>query len=255
MNAPITANYTKPLYDEESNAKTCRTFKGYSALGAEMYLWIYNSVFDDQLVYFSQWDALRENFDYYKTLNTSYVIDMGNPLPDVAFDALTTYVHTKLLWNADLDEKKLIDDFFKVYYKDAEPFVRRYFDEVNAFQRKVNETDYVYPMYSQQNMVTKSEIYWKYDRLRAWIELLREGERAAKTKKVALRVAAQKLTPLYLLLELYAEKLERSELKSAIEEFERAARENMVLYTAETGVQYMCEIHGKLIKWRSLLLP
>lgn len=113
LTAPITADFTKSLNDETANPNSYRLFKGYEALGAEMYVWVYNSAFDDQFMYFSQWDAVQENFRFYKSINTRYVIDMGNPLPDLAFDALTVYVRTELAWNVYLDVNKAIDDFLR----------------------------------------------------------------------------------------------------------------------------------------------
>lgn len=255
LTAPISADFTKSLNDETANPNSYRLFKGYEALGAEMYVWVYNSAFDDQFMYFSQWDALKENFRFCRSINTRYVIDMGNPLPDLAFDALTVYVRTKLAWNIDLDENKLIDDFFAAYYRESAPYVRKYFDESNALQREKNEGKHNHYLYVQQNRQCKSADYWEFDKVLSWAELLREGEKAAKTPPVALRVAVQKLTPLYMLLEIHHDRFTKGELKKMIEEFEVAARNSFVRYAEETGVQYMRDVYGKIVKWRSLLLP
>ena len=252
MTAPITSDFAKPLYDEKFNAAASRSFKGFAALGAEIYMWAYNSVFDDQLMYFGQWDVLRENLEFYKKINAQYMIDMGNPLPDVSFDALTTYVRTSLAWNLNLDEKRLIDDFFAAYYKETAPYVRRYFDESNEWQRKKNIK---YTLYAQQSLECKTAEYWDFEKVKEWAELLRQGENAAGSKKIALRVTAQKLTPLYMLLEIFIDKFSKEQLRELIGEFEKAARETFVLYTEETGIQYMRDIRNKLVKWRSLLLP
>lgn len=84
---------------------------------------------------------------------------------------------------------------------------------------------------------------------------MREGEKAAQTPAVAFRVAVQKLTPLYMLLEIHHDRFTKGELKMMIEEFEVAARNSFVRYAEETGVQYMRDVYGKIVKWRSLLLP
>ena len=180
------------------------------------------------------------------------MIDMGNPLPDVSFDTLTTYVRTSLAWNLNLDEKRLIDDFFAAYYKETAPYVRRYFDESNEWQRKKNIK---YTLYAQQSLECKTAEYWDFEKVKEWAELLRKGENAAGSKKIALRVTAQKLTPLYMLLEIFIDKFSKEQLRDLIGEFEKAARETFVLYTEETGIQYMRDIRNKLVKWRSLLLP
>ena len=220
-----------------------------------MYVWVYNSAFDDQFMYFSQWDAVQKNFRLYKSINTRYVIDMGNPLPDLAFDALTVYVRTELAWNIDLDVNKAIDKFFAAYYRESAPYVRRYFDESNALQREKDAGRHNHYLYVRQNCQCKSADYWEFDKVLSWAKLLREGEKAAQTPAVAFRVAVQKLTPLYMLLEIHHDRFTKGELKMMIEEFEVAARNSFVRYAEETGVQYMRDVYGKIVKWRSLLLP
>ncbi len=251
MFAPLNADYTHSLFDREANPAVSRMFEGYFKLGIEPYVWTYDCAFDDIIFYTSEWEFFLDDFRRFREMNCPYIIDMCSPWPDVAFDALKTYVRSKLLWNLDLDKEKLIDDFFANYYKKSAPLVRQYFNEINAHLRTIPISFHSYiggqPTYKDENA-------WPKEKLLGWIELLEDAEKTAENPEVALRVTCQKLTPLYILLEDYANDLTKEELKKYVDEFERGVKTYSIRFTAEHGVLYMNTVDIKLMKWRSLLL-
>ncbi len=251
MFAPLQADYGKSLADEKYNPQTVKMFKGYAALGVEPYIWTYDSVFNDELVYYGQWHNLRKDYDFFKKIGCVSLLDMGHFLPNVAFDALSNYVRMKMMWDLSVDETALIDDFFRAYYREGAVKVRKYFDEINEVCANI---DFKMLSYSDRSPELVSKSLWKKETLAGWIQILNEAEALTKDRKATLRIQCEKLTPLSQILDIYAQDMEKGELAAYIQAFENCAAANNLVYLSEVGLPFMRDVDSKLVKWRALLL-
>lgn len=227
-----------------------KTLKGWSSIGAELYIWLYDSMFDDEFIYLNTLPNTQRIFQELKNANTIYLEDMGHKLANVSFDAWSNFVRSKLSWDVNSDIEKLTDDFFAHYYRGAAKKVKQYFNEIN----KVEEgfTDFTRHCYIIAAPEFKEPKYWKKDTLIKWIELLRKASNKVEPK-IALRVERELITPLYLYLEIYAFETDKGVLKQYIDLFERICEENNMPYRSEHGAEYSKDVETKLATWRALL--
>lgn len=249
--APLGANWSKPLCDEEWNKDTARSFEAYKKLGYEAYLWPYDSVFDDELLFFSEYHNVKTDFLAFRDMRSILVLDMGHKSHFIAFDEMSNYVRSQLMWNVDLSVEALVAEFMENYYKESMPQVKQYFEEYRARQERYNFGDDT--LYSERCPALKDDEHLDKDELIRWIDLLTEGEKNAKSKLVALRVARERLTPIYLLLECFALQLSREELDGYVSLFEKDCEESGILYATEVAAYYMTDLETKIVKWRGLL--
>ena len=239
------APYWHDAYD-----RYMKTLKGWSSIGAELYIWLYDSIFDDEFIYLYTIPNTQRLFQELKKSNTIYLEDMGHKLANVSFDSLSNYVRSKLSWNVNADLDGLINDFFAHYYKEAALEVKQYFDEINKTEESF--IDFTRHCFIIATPEFKEPKYWKKDTLIRWIDLLVKASKKV-APKVALRVERELLTPLYLYLEIYAYEADKEVLKQYIDLFEKICEENNMPYRAEHGAEYSKDIETKLATWRALL--
>ncbi len=114
--------------------------RGWSAISPRLYVWDYTTDFHSYIMPFPNILALQENVKFFQTNSVSYVFEQGAYQGRHGdFAELKAWLLAKWLWNPDLPQEKLLQDFFKGYYGAAAPYVRTYFDALHSFYR--NEAD------------------------------------------------------------------------------------------------------------------
>ena len=230
--------------------KYIKTLEGWSSIGAELYIWLYDSIFDDEFIYLNTIPNTQRLFKKLKDSNTIYLEDMGHRLANISFDAYSNYIRSKLSWNVNSDVEGLTADFFNHYYKEAAIEIKQYFDEINKVEESF--TDFTRHCFVIATPEFKESKYWKKDTLVKWINILTKA-RTKVDSKTALRIDRERLTPLYLYLEIYAFETEKDTLRQYIDMFEKTCLDNNIVYRAEHGAEYSKDIETALAKWRSLL--
>ena len=226
--------------------------KACKALGGESYVWSYDSIFDDELLF---WDTLETGKELNELLvehNALMHYDQGHYNANISFDELSNYVRGKLMWDVTLDEKALTKDFIRAFYKEGAEAVQTYYDEYSALQKSWN---FLVQMYLRYDSIMKTKESYPQDKLERWVGLLTDAIEKCADEQVKLRIARERLTPLYLLVELYGEDLDKNTLAEYIEIFAKDTLENNIAYFAEHGPEYFAkDMHAKVTQWRSLLL-
>lgn len=235
--------------DIEKYKKICT---GWNKVGAEQFIWLYDSVFDNEFVYNNTQNNLQEMFTMMKEYKTTLLLDMGHYLANVSFDEWSNYVRCRLREDTSLKIGELTDRFFDAYYKESKDYVRKYFDEINEYY--VNQKVGKMGMYVRSTPSFVSKELWKKEQLVRWFDILTDGAMKAKSDKVRLRVERERMTPLMLLLDIYADEMDREELKTYIAYYEKTADENDFEFVGEHGPEIRLDKHGKLVEWRALLL-
>lgn len=241
MIAPLGSDWAHSRLDYMHNAKIKLAIEGWSALNPEIYTYTYNVVFDNQFLFMDDWSYLKETFQIFEQMNTLYVFNDGTSHIGMPFFELRTYVSAKLMWDLTADVEELIDEFIDVYYKAAAPKVKEYFDLVRTryrmLERELNAEEKLFHMYSyvRNEPDLESEQWWPknwllnairvYDEALALAEGMPAGDERETTIK---RVLAERLSPLYLLLQLHAPSMTDEELRTYIEEFRYACDVNSI---------------------------
>ena len=224
--------------------------KGWSSIGAEMYIWLYDSLFDNEFIYLSTLKNTQRIFQELVKAKTMYLEDMGHYLANVSFDAWSNYVRAKLSWDVNTDIDLLTDDFFKHYFKEASVEVKQYFDEINEYENEMKGfTRHLFIIATYQ---FKEPTTWKKEKLVEWIDLLSSAIKKVD-KKVGLRVRRERLTPLFLYLEIYGYGSDKETLQKYIDMVESDCADNNIVYIAEHGPEFSVDLETRLAFWRSLL--
>ena len=110
--------------------------QGWSKISPSLYIWDYTTDFRSYIMPFPNVLALQENVKFFQTNSVSYVFEQGAYQGRHGdFAELKAWLLAKWLWNPDLDQEELLQDFFNGYYGAAAPYVRTYFDALHSFYR------------------------------------------------------------------------------------------------------------------------
>ncbi len=228
--------------------------KDVLTLGGESYIWTYDSIFDDELIFL-------DTLDYGKFYNELFIkngamlhYDQGHYSANIAFDELSNYVRAKMMWDITLDQNALAKDFIRAFYKEGAKEVETYYNELCELEKSWDFREDVL-LFVRRTPELKNPNSFPKDKLLRWIDLLTKGIVNAKEEKVKLRIVRERLTPIYLLVEIYGEELEKEYLKNLIDTFYQDALNNNVSYYAEHGPEnYNKDMHAKITQWRSLII-
>ena len=119
----------------KENVSFCKDIEGWAAQTDGLYIWDYTTDFSHYPMPFANVRTLQDNLRFFRAHGAKYIYeegDHGGRHGD--FAELKTWLLAKWLWNPDLPEEALLDDFLGGYYGAGAPFVRRYFDELHRRQ-------------------------------------------------------------------------------------------------------------------------
>lgn len=105
------------------------------------------------------------------------------------FEAMRAYVHGQLCYDPTQDTNDLIDEFIDVYYKDAAPKVKQFFEEITSYMYMKNEENkaFNFPTLSGgAGHLLDNKKNWPEEMLVDWVEIFDEA--------YALAAAAQDMT-------------------------------------------------------------
>jgi hypothetical protein len=134
----IECDFAFPI--DKSAFKENRAFvddiRGWGAICNRIYLWDYTTNFRDYISPFPNVLALQDNVRFFRTNRVDYLFEQGAYQGRHGdFAELKAWLLAKWLWNPDLPQEPLLQDFFNGYYGAAAPYVRTYFDALHSFYR------------------------------------------------------------------------------------------------------------------------
>lgn len=135
----IEANFAKPLVEDENN-KIYQDLLSWEKYDKDMYIWHYITNFNGYFQPYPNVTSTAKDIKNYSKLNMvkgiflqgSYETNFSN------LSNLRAWVFSKLLWNPELDEKRLIQEFSYYYYGKAYKTVLKYFTLLENEVKKTN---------------------------------------------------------------------------------------------------------------------
>ncbi len=225
MWAASTANYTHSWYEQE-NASFARSVEAWSGVGGEFYIWAYSNNFHSYMYPYNSFDTAYETTRYFKNLGAKYffwqaVYENSN---NTGFTKLRNYLDSKCEFDVNSDYLHYLDKFFKNYFREAEPFMRRYFDELTLHLRDID--DYVSGYIQSRKL--EEEVCWSEGRINGYMSLIGKAYDAIGKYKISdpdlyavLRkhILIEEMFPRFVLCTTYADSFSPSELKRMRETF------------------------------------
>ena len=214
MVVPRGAAHSKSLFDEKFNKRVKEQLLGWKAVSKQLHIWTYCVNYDHFLINFNNIHALRENYQIYRDIGTTFLFDQGaTNVRTPCFDMLRMFVQSELLWDTSLDTDALIDEFINAYYMELAPYMKEYFNKV--FNRwKIIESKYGIQSYTGGGSTYYlRKDFWPKDFVDECMDLFRimrgEIERFATIEEwdkyvlLRKRLYREWLSVRYLLLHLY----------------------------------------------------
>ena len=213
MLAPINAYYNHSFYDEK-NAQHAKAVEKWAGCSSKLYLWLYNTNFEQYLYAYNSFDATVETYRYCKNHNAIYMYNQGqyNQTSPTGFSVLKEYLNAKALWNVNYSTADIYDKFFKGYFGEASVPMRRFFDEMQSHLKYIDE---VYSMELPGGIYdkVKDSKYYSKVQLEKWLSYVDEAYEAIEPLKAtnpekynlyAKHIKQESLYPRCVLIDLFS---------------------------------------------------
>jgi hypothetical protein len=160
-------------------------------------IWDYTTQFTNFLAPFPNLHTLQPNIKLFRDNHANWIFEQHSFHPSELFE-LRSYLTAKLLWNPEIDQDSILNDFLIGYYEDAAPFIRQYISTVHDELQR--DEDFFLFLYGDPSQAFQSflrpELLRQYD---TWYE---EATEAASAKpEVLQRVNKARLSIDYAILE------------------------------------------------------
>lgn len=221
--APIESYYTSSFYENKNLEKgESEQIKSWSCLTDKIYMWTYETYFNNYMYPYNTWDSIIENYRFCLENNAVYMFNQGqhNQSSPTGFMAFKYYIDAKAGINVNVSYAELEEKFFRGYFKEAAEPMKEYFDALRAklsyLENAYNDTvDGGINNGSSTNVLAKKQ-YWDYRTLTEYIECMDKATEAiAKYEATdpdtytALKnhIEIESLFPRYVLITLYGEQM------------------------------------------------
>lgn len=174
--APSSSDFGHPL-DSDWNAETRDNLKGWAQIAPQLFVWNYVTNFRNTILPHPNWAGLGPDLRFFAANNVKGVFQQGDSYTNGVGDfvQLRAWLMGKLMWNPNLDQNKLTDEFLQGYYGPAAPYLKQYLDLIQeSFQ-------------SQKRTLSTFNTDFSYltlDTMNQAIELFRQAKGAVKDDKV-----------------------------------------------------------------------
>jgi len=128
----IECSFLKPLTDEV-NKSFREDIENWSRISPQLFIWDYVSNFSNYLQPHPNLQVLGANIRFFIDNKTIGLFEEGDYHTTVGdFIDARNWVISHLLWNPDLDEEQLWNEFLNGYYGAAGPYLKQYLDTLQA---------------------------------------------------------------------------------------------------------------------------
>jgi hypothetical protein len=179
----------------------CKDFaedlKSWGKLTTNIRIWDYTTQFTNFLAPFPNLHTLQPNIQLFKNNNAKWIFEQHSHQPSELFE-LRSYLTAKLLWNPDIDQELIVNDFLQGYYEEAAPFIQEYITTVHEELRK--DKDFFLFLYGDPSQGFSS--FLRPSLLNKYDSLYDHAEIAVREKPATLeRVHRARLSVDYAILE------------------------------------------------------
>lgn len=238
--APLGANFSYGFLDEKNNPEIAKSMLGWKKICPMFCIWTYSANFFNYFTNFNNWGSQALQYKELKSVGGKVIFDMGTwDTGAPSFERLRTYITAKLMWDTEVDTKKLIADFMEHYYKDASKYITAYYDlmrsylEVIRVENNMDATCYV--NYNDSKYWSKAYIdtcMGYFEQALSSIEKYKESD-PTLYESLTKRIKTEKLSVLFVALQHYQQTYTPAQQNAMINEFEEVAKAANVMYWHE----------------------
>ena len=126
----IECSFSQPLGEGDHNKSLREDIESWSKIADNLFVWNYVTNFVSYMLPHPNLHTLAPDIRFFIKNNTIGLFEQGDYYCNAGdFVKMRNWVISRLMWNPELDENKLIDEFFVSYYGEkAAPYLRQYWD-------------------------------------------------------------------------------------------------------------------------------
>ena len=188
-------------WDENLREKKANSPESYTAefvgnitdwgkISKHLYIWDYACNFSYYILPFPNYYILADNLRYYKECGVSGILEQGNFSYGAAtgLAELEAYLCARLMWNTDLDVKKLIMEFTDGVYGRSADYIRQYIELLCSEVKGKGLSLYYKPDtdFISEALINKAD------------ELFKKASNAAETAEIKERIEREYLSVRFL---------------------------------------------------------
>lgn len=264
MIAPLDADYNHSIVDEQYNPRYAAAFGGWPAVAEKIVVWNYCTFFSNYFINFNNFTTMQQNYRYFSESGVDFLFDQSavDDTHTSAFAELRMYIQSNLMWDTSLSLTELTRKFIKQYYKQAAPYVQEYYDLIFTryaifdAQKKDTGTEQQLFVYLNRSPHLLSKELWPKNLLEQCVKLFDEAIKLVEKEtdsvlreKLTNRLKSERLSPRYLLLDLYRANMDSDALNDMINSFREDA---MLLGFKQASEQWTPEetyLENKYTEW------
>jgi hypothetical protein len=136
--APINTDYGHPI-NSDWNKATRDKVLAWADISPQLFIWNYVTNFNGNMLPHPNWDGLAKDLRFFADNKVTGIFQQGDNYTNGVGDfvQLRAWLIGKLMWNPNLDQSKLTDEFLQGYYGEAAPHLRQYLDLITkSFESK-----------------------------------------------------------------------------------------------------------------------
>ena len=164
---------------------------GWGKICNRLYVWDYATNFSHYWMPHPNLHVLADNIRFFAENGVKGVFEQGCAAQGGGeFTGLRSYLISKALWNPNLDEDLIIDEYLTGVYGEAAPYMRRYLDEV--YKAVIDAGCHLYCFNHPDKPWHTMDLVERCERI------FDEAEKIAVSDEILLRVQKQRLAIRYL---------------------------------------------------------
>ncbi len=150
-----------PLTDKNnlSAEKNITLLNDWKKITPNIFIWDYIANYFNSLSPFPNSNTIKKNLQFYKDNGIKKIFLQGIGPQLGEFSELKTYLTSKLLWNPDLNDKEIINDFCNNFYGSGSPFIIQYLDalSLDVLQTTIMD-EYTSPLVFKNDFLSPNNI-------------------------------------------------------------------------------------------------
>ncbi len=128
----IECSFVQPLADGEQNDKFRSDIEGWSSIAPHLFVWNYVTNFSNYILPHANMRVLAPNLRFFVDNHVIGLFEQGDSTCSIGdFVRLRAWLLAHLMWNPDLNEDALKQEFMEGYYGAAAPHLTAYLDLVH----------------------------------------------------------------------------------------------------------------------------
>lgn len=172
-----------PIPTEKTAAGFRNNLEGWLRQTPNVFVWDYYTQFTNYLAPFPDVLNIGQNINYFKTKKVKGVFAQMGGSAYVDFNQLKTYLLAKKLWNHNLDDEKLLDEFLTGYYGKSSHLIKEFLQKIHNYSISSGSKLDIYG-----NPVNEHKSFLTPENMNEFSLLFDEAERVAENKKIIKRI-------------------------------------------------------------------